>query len=74
MIDPTATAPNYACFCSTDFAARDGYKVLEAAHSGDDVRLVMEELQNKIVRVGEGQSGAFTVQVGSSKLASGVLW
>ena len=32
----------------------NGYKVLAATNGGDDLRLVMVELQGKIVRVGEG--------------------
>ena len=32
----------------------NGYKALAATKSGDDLRLVMAELQRKIVRLGEG--------------------
>jgi hypothetical protein len=42
----------------------NGYKVLTAANGGDDVRLVVEELQNRIVRVGEGE---FDATVGFGK-------
>lgn len=42
----------------------NGYKFLTAADGGDNVRLVMEELQNKVIHVGEGE---FDVTVGFGK-------
>jgi hypothetical protein len=32
----------------------NGYKALAATNNSDDLRLVMTELQRKVVRVGEG--------------------
>jgi hypothetical protein len=48
-----ASAPDYAYLLSTDFASRKRIQVSDPADGGDDVRLVMEELQNKIIRVGQ---------------------
>jgi hypothetical protein len=41
----------------------NGYRFLAATNGGDDFRLVMRELQGKIVRVGKGD---FDVTVGFS--------
>lgn len=46
--------PRYGYIPPLILLQENGYKVLAATNGGDDLRLVMVELQGKIVRVGEG--------------------